>query len=189
MEFNFKIDGQTVFSGKLVSLQCTAHKKNNAQCKRKCVIGTPYCYTHLMYNEHLRIKESTIPNTGFGLFAMDPMAEPDEIIFKSGKKITQYHGEIIDIDELIERYGNKTAPYTIEIREDDLYEDGAIERGVGAIANTKPNHNNATISIYRGRASLKASKNIRNGEEIFLSYGRSFKVNQAGVEFSTKRKK
>jgi len=184
-EFIFKIDGDVHWRCYLDSIRCIEHTKTGAQCKRQTVIGSPYCYTHLVYKHHLRIKKSTIPNAGMGLFAVDPTDNTDRIIFKAGQTIVKYKGEIIDTDELNERYGEYTAPYTVSISR-DRYEDAAQQRGIGSIANTKPNHNNATISVHNGYASLKATKNIRNNQEIFLSYGNAYKLHEDGVEHETK---
>ena len=99
-----------------------------------------------------------------GLFAVDPMDSSHKIIFKANDPqfsvIALYKGEIIDKDELIERYSNKTPLYVVGISA-NRFEDGAI-------ANTKPNHNNATISVHNGYAKIKATKNIYNGDEIFF---------------------
>ena len=186
-EFNFKIGDDVVYHGNLVSSQCTAHSKAGSRCKRRCVIGIPFCYTHLLYNNHLRIKKSTIPEAGLGLFAMDPLDSSNHVIFKAGETITKYYGETINLAELNNRYHHKTAPYAIEIIRHKLYEDGALSRGVGATANRKTGSANATLSINtRGKyASLKATKNIYNNQEIFLSYGTAFKMNENNVSHST----
>ena len=47
-EFIFKIDNYVIYHGNLVSSQCTAHSKAGSRCKRRCVIGIPFCYTHLL---------------------------------------------------------------------------------------------------------------------------------------------
>ena len=54
-EFIFKIDNDVIYHGNLVSFQCVAHSKSGSRCKRRCVIGIPFCYTHLLYKNHLRI--------------------------------------------------------------------------------------------------------------------------------------
>jgi len=107
----------------------------------------------------------------------------NEIIFRKGDKIVKYMGEIINLDELIDRYGNKTGPYAIMISK-NRYEDG----GCGSLANTLSGHNNATLSISKGFACLKCVKNIHNGNEIYLSYGKSYKFNEPGVESYTSKK-
>lgn len=186
-DFIFSIDGQVHFHCYLDSIQCIDTLKNGRQCKHKTVMGSPYCYSHLLYRHKLRIKPSDLQEAGLGLFAVNPMATGEnEIVFKKGTTIIEYMGEIIDEEELVERYAAKTAPYTVKIKA-DTYEDAAKTRGVGALANTNPGRNNAKLSIHAGRARLKATQNIRNGDEIFLSYGRSYRLIEPGVEHSTRK--
>jgi len=186
--FQFKIGEHVQFRTQLQSLQCTDVTKKGTQCKRKCVIGSPWCSTHLSYKHHLKIKTSLIPNAGKGLFACDPLSsDANEVLFKKGATICKYFGEVIDRDTLIERYSDKTGPFVIGIS-NNRFEDGAKTRGVGSLANTNPHHQNASISVYNGRASLKATKNIKNGDEVYLSYGREYKLNQPGVEATTTKK-
>ena len=187
MYFTFKINNETLFRAKLHSIQCEANTKAGIRCKRKCVIGSPFCNVHLKYDHDLQIKKSLIPNAGKGLFAIDPHDKNGhEVIFKKGDTIANYNGEIIDRNELINRYGDgeETAPYAIQISQ-NRFEDASIIRGIGSLANTKANHNNSTISLSRGFARLKATKNIRNGDEIYLSYGRAYRLNDPGVSYST----
>lgn len=186
-EFIFRIDGQIHFRCKLESIRCKDLKDNGQRCKRQTVMGSSYCYSHLLYKHKLRIKASNIADAGLGLFALDPFTNAKVVVFNCGDTIIKYSGEIIDEEELIERYDDKTPPYAIGISR-DRYEDGAKVRGVGALANTFPNHQNATISVYQGFASLKATKTIYNGDEIYLSYGKSHKLNQTGVNHSTTKK-
>jgi hypothetical protein len=87
--------------------------------------------------------------------------------------------------DLNDRYLENTAPYTVQIKR-DLNVDCGCKRGVGALANTKPNHNNATLSVFRNKAFIKATRNIKNNEEIYLACGRSYKVNEEGVRHETK---
>lgn len=186
-EFIFKIGNNVHFRTNLESIRCKDKLKNGAQCKKRTVMGSSHCYLHLLYKHSLRIKQSELLNSGLGLFAMDPMnSDGNAIIFKKGATIIEYDGEIIDLEELESRYDDKTAPYTVKISK-DVYEDGAKFRGVGTLANTYAGHNNATLSVYRGRAKLKATKNIRNGDEIYLSYGRAYQLNEPDVEHSTKK--
>jgi hypothetical protein len=187
--FTFKINNEEVFKTQLESIRCTEITKKGNRCKRQTVIGSTFCSTHLAYNHHLQIKESNIPNANLGLFAFDPLhSNSNEILFKKGTTIVKYQGEIIDRDELNNRYQFHTAPYAVKIS-NNRYEDGAKVRGVGSLANTKPNHNNAKLSISnKGIASLKATKNIRNHNEILVSYGPAFKLNEPDVTYSTTKK-
>ena len=49
-------------------------------------------------------------------------------------------------------------------------------------------HQNArlVVNFQNNTARLKATKNIRNGEEIFVSYGHQYHINETGVQYRTK---
>lgn len=75
-----------------------------------------------------------------------------------------------------ERYGDGLAPYALQINK-NTYVDSACSRGTASFINTKPRHNNARFSVYSGRAghppsaSVRATKRITSGQEIFVDYG------------------
>jgi len=58
--------------------------------------------------------------------------------------------------------------------------DGALERGVGAFANTFPHHNNAYFSPspQHHTITIKANKNVRNNQEIYVGYGNTYHMPQ-----------
>ncbi len=177
-----------IFYDQIKTHQCLFIKKNNERCKKNCVLPFEYCYSHLPIKLNLQIRKSTIPNAGKGLFAYKPYSNPNDIVFKKNQKICNYNGDHINLNELNARYGNYTAPYAVKISNNEFI-DSALERGVGSFANTKNNHNNAefTISYQHHTASLKAKRNIRNNEEIFLGYGRAYRMpNVEHVRYYTK---
>jgi hypothetical protein len=187
-EFIFKINDENQFQGQLLTSKCSANTKNGARCKRNCIIGYEYCYSHLESEKQLKIKDSTIPQAEKGLFAFNRKKAPNETIFKKDQVITEYNGENISPAQKTARYANKTAPYAVEVGRRVI--DSALQRGVGSLANTKPNHNNASFSVSTRNntpsAKVKATKPIKNNQEIFLSYGRSYKLHDPAVSFTTK---
>lgn len=178
--FKFLINHHLHFEAPLESEQCVATTNSGQRCKRNTVIGCGYCYTHLLKLKHLRIKTSTIEGAGKGLFALDPTESDNAIIFKKDDKIIKYDGELVDRDELDERYGGYTAPYGVEIsRTKDEYEDGALHRGVGTLVNHSTRDANCRFSVTRnGNIVLKATRNIRNNKEILVDYGRNYNFNE-----------
>jgi len=174
-------EGDHHFDCRFHSQRCQFVRANGVRCKNKVVMGLPLCHTHLLSQRHLKIKVSTIPYAGKGLFALDKSEPMNAVIFRKGEKIIDYIGEHIDLQELNHRYDEYTAPYAVGINR-NTFIDPACERGVGAFANTKlrKNDNNATFSTNpRNRtASIKATKNIRNGEEIFVYYGNEYNLNE-----------
>jgi len=186
-KFKFYIDGDVHFQCDLKSMQCTGHSRNGSRCKRRCVVGFEFCYQHMLTELHLRILTSTIPNSGKGLFAMDKTAGNNDIIFRKDDLICVYNGQLINGAELNKRYGDYTAPYAVRIN-NDCAVDSACKRGVGSIANNNPNNNNARLSVNPTlrRVSLRATKNIKNNTEIFLSYGNTYQIHEEGVHHTTK---
>ena len=168
----------TGFSCPLESHQCEANTRTGGQCRRRAVIGSSpaVCWNHLLKEKHLRIAPSRIPNAGKGLFAMDPSKDVGEIVFRPKQLIIDYGGQPITQDVLNQRYGHGTAPYGVEVRKGRSYEDGACRRGVGTHANTFVRNQNARLSIGRGGiVKLYATRAIRNGEEIYVGYGKAYK--------------
>jgi len=138
------------------------------QCRRKTKKQLPYCFAHARSLLHVDIRPSTIRDAGLGLFALKE--------FKSGDLIVPYKGEILTRAQLDDRYGDGLAPYAVEVNK-NTFIDSACARGTGSFINTKPRHNNSRISVYSGRAghppaaSIRATKRIPIGSEIFVDYG------------------
>ncbi len=172
------------------SKQCEAIKPSGERCKKHCVIGSDFCYIHTKNKLKLQIKKSSISQAGLGLFAFGPA---NKIIFKNNQRICLYNGEFIDEAELLERYADDTAPYGVRLHNENgqpRYEDAAIERGIGSLANHSKNKSkiNARLSINKqNRAQLIATKDIKGGKEILIDYGNEYKFDE-DVETSTNNK-
>ena len=181
--FTFYIDNDNKFESFLESKQCTGICKNGNQCRKIVVLGLPYCYVHLLSQKHLRIKKSTIEGAGNGLFSMDTKKGENDIIFKKDEIIGAYTGEILNRDQLDERYGeDNTAPYALQIS-NNKYVDASIQRCFMSICNhgnnTKANARFVN-SVSRGGITpnyliIRATKPIRNNCEILINYGKEYK--------------
>jgi hypothetical protein len=162
------------FRSEMESHQCQFIKRNQQQCKNRCIIGFEYCHSHMKTVLGLKIAPSTIPEAGKGLFAMKQ--------FERDEKICDYHGELLTREEVHDRYTNPqtnrtyTAPYTVAIN-NNYAVDSATERGIGSLANTSAGHNNARLVVnQRARTvSIKASRRIPIGQEIFVAYGPGYR--------------
>lgn len=198
MKFKFNAPQKPTFSCNLECNRCTATAENGQRCKLRTCIGVPLCWIHNRKNKHLAIKPSTIAGAGKGLFAIRTktkgltQAQKDAPIFKKDQVITKYEGQEITNAELRARYDKQTppvveytAPYAFAFRHNDevIIVDSACKRGIAALANAKP-HNRANAKLT-SRGNLTATKNIRDGQEIFTSYGKSYKMNEP-TSYSTK---
>lgn len=163
-----------IFNGDLTTKTCAGNSKNGNRCKRKVTLGLPYCFQHRKSVQSLTTKESQIPNAGKGLFVNSKDHEPNEIVFRNGDKIVNYDGEVLPEREIDNRYGDYTAPYALQLP-NDRFIDAALVRGLGSHANSKATLSQCNAKLTynnQGVGFLKATKNIRNGSEIFVYYGK-----------------
>ena len=189
-KFTFKHDGDTMFDCYVNAYICQAINKNGARCKRTTTIGTPYCHTHLLHIKHLKVKESTIPNAGKGVFAIDLKKGNNEIVFKKNETIAPYMGELLTNEDLQNRYDDYTAPYGIYVSKNQN-RDAACDRGLGSLINHKPSaQSNVKFSVnpQNKTVSIKAKRNIRNGEELFANYGNEYNFDE-NTTYTTKMSK
>lgn len=180
--FKFYVDHALTFRCQLQSHRCESNNNNGRRCGNKSVIGTPVCWRHLLKHYHVRIKESQY---GKGLFAMDTTKDDNAVIFKRNDTIVQYEGEILNRNELNNRYGRRTAPYAVQ-QADDRYIDSACHRGVGSLINHAPEaQSNCRFSYGRNNnIQVKATKNIRNNRELFLNYNKGVRRNEQRYLFN-----
>ena len=112
---------------------------------RKCSISScnnntdilPYCTLHTKEILKLEVKESSIPNAGNGLFAVNNNS--NEIIFNIGDIIYKMEGEILNQKTFLNRYGCEYAhhntyftPYAAQLPTSHVI-DATIVRGVCAL--------------------------------------------------------
>jgi len=123
----------------------------------------------------ISVKKSQIPSAGDGLWA-----EKD---FKRGEVIVKYDGDKITWKECERRneaqkghgcyylYISKRkcidAQYT-------LWAKGRYANDATGLSRVEGLRNNARYEIIKGEAYIKASRNIKAGQEILVSYGRSY---------------
>ncbi len=177
-KYHRKCDDAT-FQCPVKRFQCEHVVGANTQCKRHQYIGFSLCYQHLAIDAHLKIAPATNPDHGKGLFATNGTSNND-IVFNKDDRIIQYNGEVLNKAELDDRYGgnNKdTAPYGFQVN-NNKYVDSACLRSAGSLANHKPLQT-ANAKLYystgSGNVYIRATKNIKNNQEIFVNYGRSYK--------------
>jgi uncharacterized protein len=123
--------------------------------------------------ENVVVKKSTLPGAGKGLFT--------KVDVKKGERILEYLGEIITEAELDRRAENDIYGYAFYISKkkciDAYYTPEALARfandarGIVRIPGVK---NNCCYEIWKQRGWIKAERNIKAGEEIFVSYGAEY---------------
>lgn len=150
-------------------------------CCRTATNIAPYCWRHALKLAKIKVRDSTIPGAGKGLFAQStwrsPAHGPRTLVFKKKDVIAEYLGEVIDEAELGRRYGTERAPYTIWVC-DGTYVDAARLRSYAAMANDARGHGRCNARFTHGSATrppeIRATRDIYNGDEILVSYGDAY---------------
>jgi hypothetical protein len=156
---------------KMPTQVCIADSKNGHQCKHRTQHGA-YCWIHLAQLEGARIKQSNIKDAGKGLFATRD--------FKKGEKIADYTGDLVLVKD-----GNDNEPsgnlshYILELTQvigiDAARTNTAAGRMVNDARRTEYNNNvRFSCNQINKTAKLIALRNIKKGEEFYVSYGKNY---------------
>jgi SET domain-containing protein len=124
-------------------------------------------------NDFLIVKTSTLPKAGKGLFTKRDI--------KKGERIIEYLGEVITEKELDRRAENDIYGYAFYISSkkciDAYYKPEALARyanDAAGLSRVPGKRNNAVYDIWKNRGWIQATRNIKAGEEIFVSYGAGY---------------
>ncbi len=130
----------------------------------------------LFVNESdLFIQDSTLPACGKGLFTKVPI--------KAGTIIVEYKGEKITWKEGLRRNEKHPhqSPYLFYISANNCIDAEYTPSALARYANDAQGHtrvkgirNNAEYTIINKVPFIKAIKNIKAGQEVFVSYGQDY---------------
>lgn len=120
-----------------------------------------------------KLKQSTLPGAGTGLFT--------EVGFKKGDKIIEYTGDKYTWAQCLKRAEEGKGNYVFYInsrncldafdRPDSL---GRYANDAKGLSRVKGINNNAEYQVIKGVPYIVATKNIKPGAEIFVSYGKDY---------------
>jgi hypothetical protein len=165
--------------------QCHAiAQRTGRQCRLRTCATARFCWIHTRAgrppNHGLRVKPSTIPNAGLGLFAAVDIPADTVIAYYRGQRLTR--------KQLDRRYGrHHQGDYVIKIRPNVYIDACNTQSTVARYANTcdvpvrvrAPCRNNAIFLYDEARNRLEllsCDRPIRRGEEITVSYGDGYVV-------------
>jgi SET domain-containing protein len=124
-------------------------------------------------SENLIVKKSTLPGSGKGLFTKRDI--------KKGERFIEYLGEVVTEAELDRRADKNIFGYAFYISKrkciDAFYTPNELARYANdakGLSRVEGVTNNASYVIYNNRGWIIAEKNIKAGEEIFVSYGAEY---------------
>lgn len=177
-QFNTQDANDVRYSCALKKVRCAFQRGDNYRCKRMSTQTLPFCWQHTKIIYHLRPGRTELRGLDgiqfnfTGLFACDQKKGANDIVFCANEFICPYVSQPLTTEEQNNRVPqNEFLVYGMANKGKKF--DGACVRGIGSMANTATlaKNNNAVISETAGYPSIKASKDIRNGQEILLHYG------------------
>lgn len=123
----------------------------------------------------LSIRKSQLPSAGMGLWAERNFKRGDIIVIYDGEKISWKECE--RRNQAQEGYGSYYLFISKRICIDAQYTiwaKGRYANDAAGLCRIAGLRNNSNYEIIKGNVFIKASRNIKAGEEIFVSYGRSY---------------
>jgi len=119
------------------------------------------------------VKKSTIPGAGKGLFVNRDV--------KKGERIIEYLGEIISWKECDIRAERDEGGYVFYVNRNKCIDAFHTPEAYARYANDakgltkiKSVKNNCQYEIYKKTGWISATKNIKSGSEVFVSYGAQY---------------
>ena len=145
--------------------QCNGLTKAGQRCKNLTCKFAPKCRLHTQVS----VGQSTIANAGRGLFARDDLRKNDIVGDYT-------HGTRAMTREMFQSHYPDGRASHVALIQNTYYDASDGNRSVAGMANraSGPLKNNAKINK---NGKLVITRNIRKGNEIFLSYGNSYRIN------------
>ena len=149
--------------------QCTGTTKTGERCKRTTCRYAPFCAAHRAFT----IDDSTLPGAGKVFFAARPLKKNGTIGDYTIATIKQNE------TEFLEDYPDSRATHTAKINGSYYTALGTGRRthnGIGMGNRAASGRRNNAKILSSGR--VVATKNIgqKGDEEIFIAYGRGYKI-------------
>jgi hypothetical protein len=147
-------------------VRCNGRTKSKKRCTRRTCMVEGQCWQHAAATTGLRVKKSTIPGAGKGLFA-DRDFPANRRIVLYGKK-SKYMPGPVDLSRTQDRH-----PYAMCITDKKCWDARSTQSTQARFANgcDKPGHEKPCNAKMTPAAWLVSKKAIRKGDEIFFPYG------------------
>jgi hypothetical protein len=153
------------------SQRCTANNRTGKQCASRTLHGQ-YCWVHRAQLDGTRIKASSVPGAGKGLWAATRDFGPGDII-------ARYTGDLVPTVAGGRADGFGGSHYVLELSDAVSIDAARTNTADGRMVNDargsgqRPNCR-FSVNQRAKTATLRAVRRIAKGAEILVSYGRQF---------------
>ena len=157
--------------------RCSANTNAGAQCAQRTAVAH-LCWNHLQRDMGVRVKPSSVPGAGRGLFAARPAGLP------AGHKVP-YTGDAMELDG----DGARGGPFVLQTRNDSGIDAARRNSGLGRWINDpkgatdgqgRARQANCEFVLFTPRgerervAAVRTLRPVPNGEELLVRYGRDY---------------
>ena len=156
--------------------------KTGTRCKRRTCATHPYCWQHTQSIQKLKVKDSQV--AGKGLYAAKLSKENKKkkkmwrgkvVVFKKTEKVVKYGGKLYTKEQFNRKYpGDYTVPYALELKGKKYLDARSTKAGVGRYANDCKGTRLPCNARLSENGFIVATKNIYEGDEILVPYGRDY---------------
>lgn len=187
--------GRELWTQPLVVYKCAGYDEIGKPCKKRIAKTHPYCQRCAKKILHVVVSPSSLGSkVGYGLIAHNPNLNEGDIVFRKGDYIAPYMGTKVTAKVLSKMYDCSekivVCPYAVTLGKDII--DGALYRGFAVYANDAApefdedgelidydeSKNNSIFQVdlmrKKDNAELIAIKDIKQNEEIFVSYSKDY---------------
>jgi hypothetical protein len=170
------------------SQRCSANTNAGAQCGQRTAVAH-ICWNHLRRDLGLRVRKSTIPSAGRGLFAARDLPANHRVAYTG--------------DEIALRADENGGPYVLETRRGTGIDAARRNCGLGRWVNDprgaadeegRPRAHNCEFTLHTPRgerqrvAAVRTLRPVLSGEELLVRYGSSYWRFHAGAAPKQKKK-
>ncbi len=150
--------------------RCAADTKAGTWCKAHTRNGC-LCWVHRAQLNGTQIKDSTLPGAGKGLFARWE--------FNKGDAIVRYTGDIVDTRKGDTEGGFEDSAYVLEVTNTWSIDAARTNTADGRMINDTVSSSKRTNCKFafdskRKIVTIRATRKIAIGEELFINYGRGY---------------
>lgn len=151
-------------------------------CARRVYVGIPYCPRHLEQRCKLRIRRSTIPDAGYGLFAWDPTAPAGSTVIRRGQTFARTSAAAApELDWAPYREHGVLPEYALRVA--GRVADFSAYRVAVMMANTAcpggKTNARLVVSDAHGTVAIRAMRPLRHGDEVLVGYGPAWRKTAA----------
>lgn len=153
--------------------RCSGKTQDDHRCKKHTCKIPKLCWQHLAKEKNLKVKKSTIPNAGQGLFALKT--------FPKDTSLGEYKGKVMSREEFDKKYGDDGGQYGADLGPNKVVDAASTQstvlRYVNGSDNPKkklPSNTKFKVKGKNKAVEMRTTKKVEKGQEFLVPYGKGY---------------